>query len=397
MQRPMSDTDSPVVADGRLADDLSRSTSYDAVMPGRGLDRIEIHGYKSIAACDLRLGRLNVLVGPNGAGKSNFISALGVLGAIVNRNLQLSTARAGGASTLLHGGPKRTESLRLRTYFGLNGYEARLVPGAADDLIFEREICYFQGTGYPEPYSDVIGSGHRESYLQAAASERPGRIPDYCLEAMQSWRVFHFHDTSAQAGAKQKQPVGDDSSLRSDAANIAPFLYRLQVASPDHFIRICDSIRLVAPFFEDFRLSPDRTNPERIQLEWKQAGSDAYFNAHSLSDGTLRFIFLSTLLLQPDPPSVIIIDEPELGLHPFAITQLADMFRATSSSNQLIVSTQSVTLLNQLDPQDIVITEQHDGASSFERPDWGALQSWLNEYSVGELWEKNVLGGRPYS
>lgn len=366
-------------------------------MPGRHLDRIEIEGYKSIAVCDLELRRLNVLVGPNGAGKSNFISALGLLGSIVNGNLQLAVARAGGASTLLHDGAKRTERLRLHTYFGQNQYEANFVPGAGDDLIFEREICYFHGFGHSTPFNSVIGSGHRESNLAATAKERPGKVPDYCHRAMESWRVFHFHDTSAQAGAKQKQTIGDDAELRPDASNLASFLYRLQHSHPDNFERISDSIRLVAPFFDGFRLAPDRINPDRIQLEWRQVKSDAYFNAHALSDGTLRFICLSTLLLQPNPPSLIIIDEPELGLHPFAITQLADMFRSTASAHQLLVSTQSVTLLNQLDPEDIIITEQHDGATEFVRPDWQALEAWLAEYAVGELWEKNVFGGRPYS
>jgi len=366
-------------------------------MSGRQLDRIEIEGYKSIAACDLALRGLNALVGPNGAGKSNFISALGLLGSIVNGGLQLTVARAGGASTLLHGGLKGTEQLRLHTYFGRNQYEAKFVVGAGDDLIFEREVCYFHGTGYSDPYCDVIGSGNRESNLATAAREWSRQVPAYCYDAMKSWRVFHFHDTSAQAGAKQKQPLGDDAELRSDAANLAPFLFRLQHSSPESFERITDSIRLVAPFFDRFQLAPDRLNPERIQLEWKHVKSDAYFNAHSFSDGTLRFIALSTLLLQPDPPSLIIVDEPELGLHPFAITQLADMFRATATTHQLLVSTQSVTLLNHLDPEDLIITEQHDGATKFLRPDWEVLQSWLAEYAVGELWEKNVLGGRPYS
>ncbi len=365
-------------------------------MTGRQLDRIEVEGYKSIASCDLELRRLNVLVGPNGAGKSNFISALGLLGSIVNGGLQLAVARAGGASTLLHGGTKGTEGLRLHTHFGQNQYEARLLPGAGDDLIFEREICYFHDPArYKSPYEEFIGSGTKESSLAEAGRSR--NVARYCHDAMRSWRVFHFHDTSAQAGAKQKQMIGDDAELRPDASNLAAFLYRLQGSNPDSFERISDSIRLVAPFFEAFRLAPDRINPERIQLEWKQVRSDAYFNAHALSGGTLRFICLSTLLLQPEPPSLIIVDEPELGLHPFAITQLAGMFRSTASARQLLVSTQSVTLLNQLDPEDIIITEQHDGATDFVRPDWPALEAWLAEYAVGELWEKNVLGGRPYS
>jgi len=361
---------------------------------GRVLDRIEIEGYKSIARCDLELNRLNVFVGPNGAGKSNFISALGLLGELVNGNLQRTVGRAGGASTLLHGGPKNTARLRLRTTFGVNGYEAVLEPAAGDALIFEDERCYFKGD-YVANFSRFIGAGHKESQLEAEAEVEP--VPRYCYRAMQSWKVFHFHDTSAQAGVKQKQDIGDNEYLRADASNLAPFLYRLRETERDDYERIRDAVRLVAPFFDDFRLRPDPLNTSRIQLEWQQVDSDGYFTANALSDGTLRFICLSTLLLQPDPPSVIVVDEPELGLHPYAITQLADMFRSTAVTRQLIVSTQSVTLLNQLDPGDIVITQHQNGETVFDRPDWDALQQWLAEYSVGELWEKNLLGGRPYS
>lgn len=363
-------------------------------MPGRTLDRIEIAGYKSIALCELDLRPLNVLVGPNGAGKSNFVSALGLLGSIMNQTLQLTVARAGGASTLLHGGPKVTEHLSVHVYFGSNQYEVSLVPGAADDLIFEREICYFQGPRHDRPYNVFVGSGYRESNISQVAQTE--QIAEYCLEAMTSWKVFHFHDTSPQAGAKQKQQVGDNHALRPDASNLAPFLFALRESHPDHYRRIVDSIRLVAPFFQDFKLAPDRINPEVIRLEWRQVGSDSYFSGHALSDGTLRFICLSVLLLQPEPPSVIVIDEPELGLHPFAITQLADMFRAVSLQRQLIVSTQSVTLLNQVDAEDVVVAEQREGSSRFERLDLDSLQQWLSEYSVGELWEKNLIGGRPY-
>ncbi len=362
-------------------------------MPGRTLDRIEIEGYKSIAACDLEMRRLNVLVGPNGAGKSNFISAFGLLGAIVNGGLQLAVGKAGGASTLLHGGPKRTQRLRLHTYFAQNEYEAAFVPDASDHLIFESEVCYFHGD-LVRRATRSLGAGHRESGL--GDGTHPEKVVNYCHDAMASWQVFHFHDTSPQAASKQKQPIDDNSELRSDAANLAAFLFRLRETSSDSYGRIRDSVRLVAPFFDDFRLVPDRLNQARIQLEWQQVGSDSYFNAHALSDGTLRFICLSTLLLQPNPPSNIIIDEPELGLHPYAIAQLAEMFKSSAHDHQLIVSTQSVTLLNHLEPEDIIVTEHHRGASTFERPDVDHLQKWLDDYSVGELWEKNVLGGRPY-
>jgi predicted ATPase len=364
----------------------------------RTLERIEVEGYKSIANTDITLRPLNVLVGPNGAGKSNLISVFGLLGSIVNGELQLAVARAGGASTLLYGGQKQTEQLRLRCYFGVNQYEAELVPAAADDLVFQREICYFHDASrYERPFYEIIGSGMRESNLANWRDSAHGAMIRYCRDAMTGWRVFHFHDTSAQAGAKQKQPLNDNIELRPDAANLAPFLLRLRETDPSSYDRVVDAIRAVAPFFRDFRLIPDRVNEERVQLEWLHRDSDAYFNAHSLSDGTLRFMCLMTLLLQPNPPSVIVIDEPELGLHPFAITQLAETLHAISETRQLIVSTQSVTLLNQLDPADILITEQLDSGSRFTRPDLKELESWLREYAVGELWEKNILGGRPYS
>ena len=358
----------------------------------RTLDRVEIEGYKSIRQCNLELRPLNVLVGPNGAGKSNFVGAFGLLGAIVRGRLQVSVAESGGAAPLFFGDPASTERIRLHMDFGVNGYEAELGYGANDQLFFASERCFFEGDwkGHTEP----LGGGGAESRLASGAPLSP--VQFYCYNIMLGWGAYHFHDTSRTAAVKRKQKVDDNTRLRENASNLAPFLFRLQQSDEESYRRIVSTVRLVAPFFEDFVLAPDRIHPDVIQLEWRHAEIDAYFDARSLSDGTLRFICLATLLLQPDPPSLIVVDEPELGLHPFAITQLADLFRAvTAHDRQLLVSTQSVTLLNQLDPQDIIVTEQRDGASVFERLDADKLESWLDEYAIGELWEKNVLGGRP--
>ena len=212
---------------------------------------------------------------------------------------------------------------------------------------------------------------------------------------MKSWHVYHFHDTSATAKIKFPGDIEDNVELRDDASNLAAFLYLLRERHPAHYQKIVRSIQLVAPFFDNFDLKPSRLNPEKIRLEWREKGSDAYFNAHALSDGTLRFMCLATLLQMPDPPATILIDEPELGLHPYAITLLAALLRSAATHTQVIVSTQSVTLVNQFKPDDLVVVERQDNQSVFRRPDAQALAEWLEDYSVGELWEKNLLGGRP--
>jgi predicted ATPase len=144
-------------------------------------------------------------------------------------------------------------------------------------------------------------------------------------------------------------------------------------------------------------LRPDPLNEETIRLAWKHKNSDQYFSASSLSDGTLRFIALATLLLQPEGyrPSVILVDEPELGLHPHAITLLASLVKQVSAETQVILSTQSSLLLDHFLPEDVLIADRVDGKTEFTRLNPEGLETWLGEYSLGQLWEKNELGGRP--
>jgi len=176
---------------------------------------------------------------------------------------------------------------------------------------------------------------------------------------------------------------------------LAAFLYLLQETQPDYYRQIVETVRLVAPFFNDFVLRPNPFNEDKIQLEWQEKGSDGPFSANYLSDGTLRFICLATLLQQPNLPTTILIDEPELGLHPYAIVVLANMLRSAATQTQVIISTQSVPLVNQFTPEDIIVVDRQDGQSTFERRSTANLEAWLDDYGVGDLWEKNLLGGRP--
>jgi predicted ATPase len=373
------------------------------------LDSIEVEGYKSIRSAKIELGAINVLIGANGAGKSNLLGLFGLLADLADHRLQLHIGRAGGADAILYFGRKQTSSLGISLRFGLHGYGAVLVPSAGDSLVFERDsaISWESATSSASDAmairpvaADMGPGGHKETRLSEdlSGAERSGGgalSATPVAARMKSWRQFHFHDTGKSAPAKQKRKVDDNRVLRAEGENIAPFLFALKTVAQGSYKRIVEAVRAVAPFFDDFILAPDTVNPDVIQLAWRHRTDDSLFTADSLSDGMLRFICLATLMLQPELPSLIVIDEPELGLHPFAISQLAALIRAAASKAQVLLATQSVTLLDQFDAGEVIVTERSNGESTFRRLDEKALDEWKQEYSLGELWLKNVLGGRP--
>jgi predicted ATPase len=355
----------------------------------RKLGRLKIENFKSIRDQTLRFGQLNVFIGANGVGKSNLIGVFTLLNRIAS---QLYVGRAGGADSILHCGRKTSSHLSLQIEFqgqslDANGYSLRLVPTGDDRFVFDTEtVWYHDKSKYPKPYDISLGSGHTEA--KVATSTEP--IAAYVRHDLTRYRVYHFHDTSESAAVKQTGEF-----LRPDAGNLAAFLYRLKETDEAYFRNIEGAIRLMAPFFDGFNLSPSRLNNQKIRLEWKQVGNDSYFNANSLSDGTLRFMCLATLLLQPSPPEVVLLDEPELGLHPAAINLLADLINSAAARVQVVISTQSVTLVNQFGPQDIWVVDRKGQQSVFKHLADSDIETWLDDYAVGELWEKNVIGGRP--
>lgn len=369
-------------------------------MKTRALERMKIDGFKSIKSLDLELDRLNVLIGANGSGKSNFIGIFHFLNQLVSQNLQIYVAQSGGADQILHFGRSETTSLDIELWFRpngvANGYTCSVIPTADDAFIFSNEAAHFHDRSrYSRPYREYLGEAHRESRL--SESTHASNIAKYVLRDMKSWRIYHFHDTSTSAKVKQTGDINDNIYLRQDASNLAAYLYMLQETEKPFYRNIIETVRLVAPFFNDFVLRPSPHQKEKIRLEWQERGSDALFSAHTLSDGTLRFISLATLFLQPPDnlPATILLDEPELGLHPYAITLLAELIRSVSQHTQVIVATQSVTLVNQFDPDDIIVVDREGKESTFRHLPSKEMENWLDEYGLGDLWEKNLLGGRP--
>lgn len=373
---------------------------------GDTIKTLSIDGFKSIRSLqDFPLSSLNVLIGANGAGKSNFVSFFRLLHELMEQRLQIALRTTeGGADACLYMGPRVTKSFSAKLSFGKNGYEFTLVPTIDNQFVFAEEVTVFHGNSGEN--RNTLGSGHAEARLNTLKDD-PGRwgtargIEHYVYDAISSWIVYHFHDTSLSAGVRRQGPINDNEVLRPDAQNLAAFLYRLRATNPDSYAQIRDVVRLAAPFFDDFKLRPVPTNPDLIQLEWQQKGSDYPFLAHQLSDGTLRFICIATALLQPIRPPTMLFDEPELGLHPYALTLAGNLFKQAAAKfhgsvrNQIIISTQSAPMLSEFSAEDVVVVERHNGESTFQRLNPDSLSEWLTEYSLGELWQKNLLGGRP--
>jgi predicted ATPase len=365
------------------------------------LDKITVRGFKTIRELkDFAPGSLTLLIGPNGAGKSNFISFFRLLSWALAPpgQLQEHVARLGGASALLHDGPERTSQieaqLQLGTDAGQNEYFFRMAYASGDSLIFTEEKYRFSryGSSIPARWTS-LDAGHREAKLINKAGE--GESTAKTIHELLRKVVTHqFHNTSETARIRQKWHRTEGRWLKEDAGNLAPFLLRLKLQRPVYYQRIVETIRLILPFFSDFELEPEF---DRLLLQWREKGTDRVFNAGQAADGMLRLLALVALLQQPesDLPDVLILDEPELGLHPYAIEVVAGLIKAASKNVQVILATQSVSLIDRFNPEDVVVVNRSGRESEFQRLGGEALTDWLEAYTLSELWEKNVIGGRP--
>ncbi len=270
------------------------------------------------------------------------------------------------------------------------GYAFELEPTLDNRLGLAGERVWSNDRAKPFPPLE-LGAGHLETWLGTATSP----IAEEVRRALAAWKVFHFHDTSDTALAKQVRKINDNEYLRPDASNLAAFLLAMQQRDPQAYQAVRETVRLAMPAFDDFVLRPTAHDPTSIQLEWRERDSDYPFLGHQFSDGTLRFACLAALLLQPSPPATIVIDEPEPGLHPHAVSLLTGMLRSVSTKTQLIVATQSAVIVDRLSPDQVIVVDRRNGASTFTRQDAARLKPWLEDYSLGELWEKSVIGGGP--
>ena len=364
------------------------------------LNRIRVAGFRSLRDVSLDLTPITVLIGPNGAGKSNLLWALEMVRMLAFEALQLFVSERGGASYLMHYGPKQTAAIDLRLEFstekGENAYEARLGYGSDESLIFLTETAFFRRDASQPWRASEFGSGHRESKLkEAAQQDTTAKTVRWLLRQI---NFYHFHDTSRRSPLRTR-PYADISGdyLRSDGSNLPAFLLALREskdpAAEASWRRIQGTIHRVAPFIAELLPNEDRHG---IKLEWVDDRGATFGPAH-LSDGTLRALALIAALAQPEVgmPLISCIDEPELGLHPAALEMLCGLISSAATRRQVIVSTQSPVVLDHFEPKHVVVAERHDAATMLRRLDEAELAAWLEDYTLSELYDKNVLGGRP--
>lgn len=362
----------------------------------RKLDQIGIRGFRSIRNQTLALGPLNVLIGTNGAGKSNFLETFHFVKQVINQNLAHYTLAQGGADEILYRGREHSPEMIFKFDFANeaesapSSYEVELASTDQDLLFLGKETLYAQTPDlFPRQHEIAIGRNLRESNLNNLKS-KSGIIKETCLN-LQSCRRYDFRNASALAPSRRPCPLHDNRFLRPRADNLAACLYAMRETQPVTFELLEGQVRQVASFFDAFHLEPSLLDPEKIQLAWKEQGNDRPCSVSSMSDGTLRFICLATLLIQSKLPNLVLLDEPEIGLHPHALAHLAGLLRLAAQRTQLIVATQSVTLVNQLTPAEVWFVDRIEGASVFRHLKHGDYSHWPDDYTLGDLWETNMI------
>jgi len=374
------------------------------------LKSITISGFKSFDNEEhcIEFGDITALIGANGSGKSNLVSFFKLMSYMMTSALQQYIGEQGGASSLLNFGPKKTPVLSAKFVFEneeiYDDYEFSLAHAVHDSLIFTHEInSYHKKKLYDTPKKWTLRPGTKESGLALEVLKHKDFEPSELIcKLLRNCNVYQFHDTSSTAKIRNKGYINQNEYLYHDGGNLAAFLYGLKEneKNKQYYEKIVRHIKHVFPPFGDFNLMPDKRNENYIMLDWFMQNDLSYhLGAHQLSDGTLRFMALAALLLQPPQnlPRVIVIDEPELGLHPEAIVELAGMVKTASQHVQVILATQSPVLLDEFLPEQVTVIERDPQTKSsiFKKKNAGELRDWLEEYTLSEMWDKNILGGRP--
>ena len=355
------------------------------------MERIKIKGYKSIKDLDIKLNPINILIGANGSGKSNFLSFFEFLKNIYNQNLREYVVTRGGVEKFLHNGDKDTQEVSAFLKYGRNAYSFTLKKSEEFFVFTEEGLWYSGNPNLPNPLP--IASFSFESNIRNNFKPRAEYIRAY----LSSLEKYHFHDTGENSPFNLPSNIENGKfRLYDKGQNLASYLYNIYGENRIVYNLIIKNIQSIAPYFLDFIFRPEQRTGD-IRLRWQSKYSSTIYGANDLSDGTIRFLALTTLFMQPVLPQTIIIDEPELGLHPSAIAKLAGLIKSVAAKGcQVIAATQSTDLISHFEPEDILTVDQINGESVFERLSSDTLADWLTDYTIDDLWKRNIINtGQP--
>ena len=358
---------------------------------------VTIEGFRSLRSIqNLQLPQLAVLIGANGAGKSTLIRFFEMLSWMLkSKSLQEFVLRQGGGDDQFFMGARKTPRIHaelcLETASGLNDYRFDLAHLTAGDSVMVMNEAYrYSAHGIPTKakWTEIAAVGKESSLL-----EQKHKTAKTIVNLLRQCSTYQFHDTSPNAAIHNRWDITESFRLRSDGGNLAAVLLNLRSTDDKRYVLIVKQIRRVLPAFKDFVLEQEAG---KVLLRWVGQQSDKVFGSHLTSDGSLRLFCLLTLLNMPPErlPDVMLFDEPELGLHPHAVSLVAEMFKRLSKKRQIFLATQSPYLVDCFELENIIIASANQGETLLRNLPRAQYQAWLDdEYQLSDLWLKQVVGG----
>ncbi|MDY6908916.1 MAG: AAA family ATPase [Thermodesulfobacteriota bacterium] len=379
------------------------------------INRIQITGFRRIMNLDLEIRPFMVLIGANGVGKTSFLDALSILSASASGNLNAALSQFGGVANLLTRG--KSEDLSFLVDMTVPGYEPleyklEIEPKGTGYCIAKELLCQ-RHPRFPEPFKHIDSSDGDIKYYETEANRlvRPAwehnpletslaqvpkmfRQPEELRRILATATQYHVLDVGPRAPVKMPQPMKPATLPGHDGADLVPYLYYLREGDRDRYGAVLDALKTAFPDFEELNFPPVAAG--MLTMTWKDKKFSKPIYMNELSEGTLRFLWLTALLQSPHLSTITMIDEPEVSLHPELLSLLADLMREAAKRTQLVVATHSDRFIRFLKPEEVVVMDLDDeGCASATWADSMDIEHWLAEYSLDEVWRMGRMGGRP--
>lgn len=386
-----------------------------------------VEGFRSLKDVTVKLKPLNILIGPNAGGKSNFISAMELFHDAVSGNLNDSIIKKhGGMIPILWN--NETNDIKFtsitRTYrrakisksnkkFIRHDYEVeylfriRQIGNSGNYIIKEEKLSssdisdilrnllkreIFSRVQFFE--DGVILLEPLETAISQLSSDKKGGFSDEFVFFCEGWKFYYDMKSGSDSECRKSTVARSEKQLEANGDNLIAVLHTLYTGNKTFRKQLNET--LAAAFEGDFdELTFPPAEDGRVYMRWRAKSLKRELSPADLSDGTIRFLMLAAILLNPDPPPLVCIDEPELGLHPSMLHIIAEMMKDATNRTQLVVSTHSPQLVSEFtdDPESVLVVEKKDGATTMERLEKKKLAKWLKEYTLGRLWLDGEIGG----